>query len=201
MAFAAAGAVAAEPRSTPALATAPADMTGLLQWVQRSGDAGGQPYAVVDKRGARIWVFDADGQLAGTSAVLLGQAVGDDSAPGVGARPPASLAPHERTTPAGRFASEPGHNDKGEAIVWVDYAAAVAIHRLRPAPAEERRPQRLASDSPADNRISLGCVVVSTAFFDQVVAPTLGRRAGVVYVLPETRPLQAVFAALAAEAM
>ena len=32
----------------------------------------------------------------------------------------------------GRFASAPGRNDKGEAIVWVDYDASFAIHRLRP---------------------------------------------------------------------
>ena len=74
------------------------------------------------------------------------------------------------------------------------YDAALAIHRLRPAAAHERRPERLASESPADNRISLGCVVVSEVFYDQVVAPTLGRSAGVVYVLPETRALREVFA-------
>ena len=89
--------------------------------------------------------------------------------------------------------SEPGHNIKGEAIVWVDYTAAVAIHRLRAAPAFERRPERLASDSADDNRISLGCIVVSEAFFDHVIAPTLGRQRGVVYVLPETRSTEAEF--------
>jgi hypothetical protein len=198
--FTAACAHAAESPAAAALESLPTDTRTLLQWVQHSGDAHGRPYAVVDKRAARIWVFDAAGRLAGSAPALLGQATGDDSAPGVGQRVTTGIAAHERTTPAGRFVSEPGRNDKGEAIVWVDYEAAVAIHRLRPAPAGERRPQRLASASPADKRISLGCVVVSEAFYDTVVAPTLGRRAGIVYVLPETRPLQAVFGAIEATA-
>ncbi|HEX2010225.1 MAG TPA: L,D-transpeptidase, partial [Roseateles sp.] len=105
--------------------------------------------------------------------------------PGIGQRVLSGIAPQERITPAGRFDSEPGRNLKGEAIVWIDYEAAVAIHRLRPAPPAERRPQRLASDSAEDRRISLGCVVVSAEFYDEVVAPLLGRRRGVVYVLPE----------------
>jgi hypothetical protein len=111
-------------------------------------------------------------------------------------RSPSSLTVAERTTPAGRFASTPGRNDKGEDIVWIDYAAALAIHRLRPAPAQERRPARLASATPADNRISSGCIVVPVAFFESVVAPTLGQRHGVVYVLPESRPARALFAEL-----
>ena len=169
------------------------DMHALLQWVLSTRDSAGKPFAVVDKRAARIWVFDGRGRVLGSTQVLLGLAPGDHSVPGVGTRVVSGLAPHERTTPAGRFASEPGHNIKGEAIVWVDYEAALAIHRLRPAAAHERRPERLASDSPADNRISLGCVIVSETFYDEVIAPTLGRRAGVVYVLPENLSLQAVF--------
>lgn len=93
------------------------------------------------------------------------------------------------------FASQPGHNDKGEHIVWIDYDASLAIHPLRPAPAHERRPERLASPGSDDNRISLGCIVVPVVFYETVIAPTLGRQHGVIYVLPETRPVQAMFGA------
>ncbi|HZT54694.1 MAG TPA: hypothetical protein VFA35_00600 [Burkholderiaceae bacterium] len=154
-----------------------------------------RPFAIVDKRDARIYVFEASGQLAGASSALLGLAPGDTAVADIAQRLPASLAPHERSTPSGRFESQPGHNDKGEAIVWVDYAAALAIHRLRPAPADERRAERLASATPDDNRISLGCIVVPVAFYEAVVEPALGRQRGVVYVLPETRPVQALFGA------
>jgi hypothetical protein len=159
----------------------------IAQWALASGDSRGRPFAIVDKKNARLFVFAARGTLVGATPALLGLARGDDSAPDVGQKVSTGIPVHERTTPAGRFDSEPGRNLKGEAIVWVDYAAALAIHRIRPVAPEQRRPQRLASDSPADNRISLGCVVVDDVFYDQVVAPTLGRQRGVVYVLPETR--------------
>ena len=110
-------------------------------------------------------------------------------------RSPAVLGSDERTTPAGRFASEPGHNDKGEAIVWVDYSASFAIHRLRAAPLSERRAARLASPATGDKRISEGCVVVPVAFYDTVISRSLGSQRGVVYVLPETRPARALFGA------
>jgi hypothetical protein len=155
----------------------------VAQWAADTGDAQRKPYAVVDKKDARLFVFAADGRLIGAAPALLGSAQGDLSA--LGPREPGALLPHERTTPAGRFESQPGRNLQAEAVVWVAYDEAVAIHRLRPAPAAERRPQRLASPTPDDNRITLGCIVVNEDFYDQVVAPTLGRQRGVVYVLPD----------------
>ena len=99
--------------------------------------------------------------------------------------------------PAGRFEARPGRNDKGEDIVWIDYAASLALHRLRPAPVQERRPARLDSPSPDDNRISAGCVIVPVAFYEGVVAPTLGSNRSVIYVLPETHSPRGMFEALA----
>jgi hypothetical protein len=176
-------------------AAASDDARYAAHWVLQAADHQGLPFAVVDKRDARLYVFDANGRLLGVSAALLGASPGDHSVPGVGRRAQSYLPATERTTPAGRFASEPGHNLSGEDIVWVDYDAAVAIHRLRPADPAQRRPQRLASPSPDDNRISAGCVVVPIAFYEQVVRPTLGRVRGVVYVLPETRPVRDMFRA------
>jgi hypothetical protein len=169
------------------------DTRYVASWVLAIADNEGQPFAIVDKRDARIYIFEPDGQLIGASAALLGTDLGDLSVPDIAHRAPASLAPGERTTAAGRFASEPGHNDKGEDIVWVDYDASLAIHRLRPAPPHERRAERLDSSTTADNRISLGCIVVPVAFYESVVRPSLGQRRGVVYVLPESRPVQAMF--------
>ncbi|HEY4081371.1 MAG TPA: hypothetical protein VGM81_11790 [Burkholderiaceae bacterium] len=169
------------------------DVKRVAEWAAESGDMQGKPFAVVDKKQAQIYVFDASGRLVGTSPTLLGLAKGDDSAPGVASKISTGIPLAERTTPAGRFESQPGHNLKGEAIVWVDYSAAVAIHRLRPAPAAERRPQRLASADPDERRISLGCIVVPPEFYDTVVAPTLGTQHGVVYVLPESAGADYVF--------
>ena len=170
-----------------------ADAQRVAQWVMESGDNRGAPFAIVDKKDARLFVFDAGGRIVGATPALLGLAPGDHSLPGVGDRDPSELRPFERTTPAGRFDSEPGRNHTGEAIVWFDYDAALAIHRLRPGKAHAARLKRLASPAAADRRASLGCVVVPVAFYDSVVGPTLGRERGVVYVLPETRPALEVF--------
>jgi primosomal protein N' len=169
----------------------------LVDWVLASGDAKGKPFAVVDKHAARIYVFDADGRLAGHSAALLGSTVGDHTVPGVGARAQTgTIGLDERTTPAGRFEAAPGRNDKGEHVVWVDHASAFAIHRLRPGFAYQARASRLATVQANGKRVSWGCVVVPVAFYRQVVERVLGQSRSVVYVMPEDAPLRAVFKAL-----
>jgi primosomal protein N' len=163
--------------------------------ILKTKDHQGLPFAVVDKKNAQLFVFNSSGNLQGAAPALLGLTPGDVETAQVMGASTETLGAAWRTTPAGRFVSEPGHNLTGEAIVWVDYAARLAIHRLRPAAAYERRPERLASSTPEDNRITLGCVVVDPAFYDSVVAPVLGKGYGVIYVLPEHEPLQRMHAA------
>lgn len=151
-----------------------------------------KPWAVLDKKNARLYVFDRNGALKAASPVLLGSAVGDDSVPGIGDRKIADIRPFEKTTPAGRFDTEPGTNLQGEDIVWVDYDAAISMHRVRPLKGE-RRLQRLATATPKDNRISYGCINVPAAFFERWIRPGFGRSAGLLYVLPETRAASAQF--------
>lgn len=173
---------------------ASADARYVAQWVLESADHHDRPFVIVDKNEARIYVFEPDGRLAGVSSALLGQTRGDYSAPDVGTHTQNGKVPlAERTTPSGRFVSEPGLNLDGEPVVWVDYDAALAIHRLRPGASRASREARLASATPHDNRVSLGCVVVSTAFYSGVVQPLLGRHRGVIYVLPEERPVRDAF--------
>lgn len=180
------------------IATHPgAQATRLLDWVLASHDAGGKPFAIVDKRAARLYVFTADGRLAGHTPALLGSAPGDRIVPGVGERTQLGrLRPEDKTTPAGRFEASAGENAKGEHVVWVDYDSAFAIHRLRPGFAYQTRASRLATSQAAGKRLSWGCVVVPVAFYTQVVDRVLGQGRSVVYVMPEQGPLQAVFHAL-----
>ena len=187
---------AASPNTGMALVSASADARQALRWVVAAHDNEGLPFVIVDKKGGRIFVFEAGGQLRGASPALTGLAPGDHGVPGMAQRSVASLREDERTTPAGRFVSEPGHNLQGEAIVWIDYAAKLAIHRLRPAAPAERRAERLASETPDDTRISMGGVVVPVSFYESVVGPVLGKSRGIVYVLPETQPLQRMLGAL-----
>jgi hypothetical protein len=172
----------------------------VADWAVAADDPAGLPFLIVDKPGARLWAFGADGPGRGTAPVLLGLARGDDSVPGIGERPLAAIRPEERTTPAGRFVAEAGRNLRGEDIVWIDYDAAVSMHRVRATDPRERRLQRLASPSVADNRISYGCINVPPAFYDGVVRPLLAGGRVVVYVLPERRALDAVFGAMTATA-
>lgn len=162
------------------------DVWQLARSVRESSDHALRPFAIVDKRAALLVVFHPDGRLAGSTAALLGSVYGDDTVAGVGERAQrGALQPGDATTPAGRFVSQPGHNHMGEEVVWVDLQAAFAIHRLRPGPARTARAWRLASTNPGHKRVSQGCVVVSVAFFTNVVLPLLGRQPAVIYVLPE----------------
>ena len=172
---------------------APAGVQRVARWAVDSGDHGSSPFALIDKRAARLYVFDSGGRLAGTSPVLLGYAAGDHSVPGIGMRPIEAVRPHERTTPAGRFIAEPGRNSLHEDVIWVDYEAAVSLHRVRATNPAERRLERLASASARGRRISYGCINVPVEFFDSVVWPLLGARRSVFYVLPEQLPLLTVF--------
>ncbi len=170
----------------------------LVRWATATADHQGLPFAVIDKPAARIHVFSARGQWLGSSPVLLGAALGDRAAPGVGSKPLSQIRFEERTTPAGRFVTEPGRNLRGDDIVWIDYESAVSLHRVRSVHASERRGERLASPGLRDKRISYGCVNAPAAFYDQFIAPLFGQARGVVYVLPDTEPFASIFVAASA---
>jgi hypothetical protein len=171
------------------------DARTIANWVARTGDNGGRDFLIVDKRNARLLVFDANARLAGSSPILLGGAAGDDTAEGVGARPLSEVTPEERTTPAGRFIAERGRDLKGEDMVWVDYDAGVSIHRVVTSKAVERREERLASDTIEDNRISFGCINVPVDFYEARVKPIFEIYPAMVYVLPEVKSLEQAFGA------
>jgi hypothetical protein len=167
----------------------------IANWVANSRDNQGLPFVIIDKKEATVFVFDADARIIGSTPVLLGAALGDDSVAGIGERPIADIKPEERTTPAGRFLAEPGRNTAGEDVVWVDYEAAVSMHRVRVVDPEQRRLERMATATPDDNRISYGCINVPVRFFEDVLQPVFDGRRSPVYVLPEIRTVQQVFPA------
>lgn len=171
------------------------DARRMAEWIVDSNDSHGMPFVIVDKLAARVFVFHADGRLSGAAPALLGLAKGDESVPGIGTRKISDILPEERTTPAGRFAAALGHNMHGGEILWVDYDAAISLHPVITSNPKESRAQRLATPTIVDNRISYGCINVPAKFFKGVVSPAFKHNSGVVYVLPETRPLQTVFAA------
>lgn len=170
-----------------------ADVRHVANWVADSRNNERMDFIIVDKKYAHVYVFDADARLRAASPILLGSARGDDSVPGIGSRPIAQVRPSERTTPAGRFVAERGRNALGEDVIWVDYNAAVSMHRVRSSNPKERRLERLATPSIEDNRISYGCINVPVAFYESHIRPVFSKHRALVYVLPEIKSAQQVF--------
>ncbi len=191
--------VAARPAADPANAaqfkdeTVSADARDTANWVMASHDNHTLPFVVIDKANAKVFAFDGAGVLRGAAPALLGMARGDASVPGIGQRKLATIAPTERTTPAGRFQASLGR-DFEQDILWIDYDAALSLHRVIKGRRVDDRAGRLASPTPSDNRISYGCVNVPPGFYDGVVKPLFSGTVGIVYILPETKPLRSVFA-------
>lgn len=164
----------------------------LAGWVVAVRDNQGYPFAVIDKTAAQVLVFGGDGRLRGAAPALFGSAVGDHSAPGVAGLALRKIPARDRTTPAGRFVGGFGPSIDAGRVLWVDYDSAVSIHPTATGVPSERRPERLASPSPDDNRITHGCINVSPEFYQQIIRPTF-ERGGVFYILPEETPIAEVF--------
>lgn len=172
--------------------SASVDVRRMAHWVADSRDNGARAFVIIDKRDARVYLFDPDAKLQTAVPALLGSARGDHTVPGVGDKPIAEVLDEEKTTPAGRFVAEVGESSsRGEDVVWVDYDAAVSMHRIIQKP---ERLQAMATPTPEDNRMSFGCINLPVDFYEKSLRPAVDRTGVVVYVLPETRPLQETFA-------
>lgn len=173
----------------------------VADWVARTGDNHADddrrlPFVILDKTDARIYLFDAQGKLKAAAPALLGLGKGDTSFEGIGTRKLSTIQAADRTTPAGRFVGFIGHAfvanpKKAEDVLWVDYPGAVSIHRVVKS---ANRLLRLASPTPADNRISFGCINVPVKFFEDAVLPAFKGTKGIIYVLPETKTAREFFA-------
>ena len=169
------------------------DARQLADWIVHSGDNKNTHFAIIDKKNARLFVFEANGALKGASNILLGAARGDHTVHGVGDKKLSAVSLKERTTPAGRFVASVGKNGRGEDVVWVDYDGAVSMHRVIKT---KDRLKRIETATAKDKRVSYGCINVPAAFFDSVLNPAFTAAEGIVYVLPEIRPVREFFAGL-----
>jgi len=165
----------------------------VLDWVAASGDNGELPYMVIDKNAGLLLLFDAQGEPLGEAPVLIGVAAGDEASPGIGSKKLSEIGPAEKTTPAGRFLAKYGWAAGKQKVLWIDYATSVALHAVVTGNKRERRLERLDSLSAEDNRITFGCVNAPKDFYEDVVRPNFEKTGGIVYVLPDTKPLEDVF--------
>ncbi|HUR89024.1 MAG TPA: L,D-transpeptidase [Ramlibacter sp.] len=168
------------------------DARRLANWVTDSRDNATHSFVVLDKREAKVFLFDRNGRLQAATPTVIGSAIGDDLYPGVGDKPLSELKPYERTTPAGRFVAELGETaSRHEDVVWVDYDSATSMHRIIKVP---ERLNAIATPDPADNRLSNGCINLPDAFYEKSLRPAVDHDGVVVYILPETRAVQQTFA-------
>ena len=165
----------------------------MIDWIAATGDNHGLPYAIVDKQAAHVFLFDARGKALADAPVLIGIAPGDDATPGVGKKSLAEIGPAEKTTPAGRFLAKFGLAAGKQRVLWVDYATSVAMHTIPKGNPKEKRRERMLSPAIDDNRITFGCINVPIAFYNRGLRPQFLKKGGYVYVLPDTKPLEAVF--------
>jgi hypothetical protein len=170
-----------------------ADVQHIADWVVHSGDHNGMPFIIIDKVNANAVAFDRTGKLLRSAPVLVGMGVGDTFEPGVLQMDMFQTKPSQRITPAGRYIAEEDVNLAGERVLWVDYDAGIALHKLSARKTKQRRHERIRSAIPADHRITYGCINVPPAFYDQVVRMHFRPKGGLVYVLPDSMPLKTVF--------
>lgn len=173
--------------------------TRVADWIASSGDNHGLPYIIIDKAAASLILFDAKGKSLGEAPVLIGVAVGDEATPGIGSKNLAEIGPAERTTPAGRFLAKFGLAAGRQKVLWVDYATSVALHPIPKGNQKEKRRQRMLSPAIDDNRITFGCINVPMAFYGKSISPLFQKKGGYVYILPDTKSLEAVFPRLYAQ--
>jgi hypothetical protein len=188
-------AAAAPPTAAPPLELGAADSDEVklvARWVYTSRDNGGLPYLLIDKANARAYSFSRGGQLQGSAPVLLGMAKGDRLlAPNTATM--SVMRPQDRITPAGRFVSRLAVDSHGKELLVLDYDASISLHPVVKGKPEERRAERLASLTSADNRISFGCINAPPDFYKQKVSIPFTGTKGIVYVLPETSTATAMF--------
>lgn len=165
----------------------------IARWAVHSGNHGQYPFIIIDKVDAKLFAFDGKGRLIRSTPVLIGMGTGDRFAPGVIDMDMYQTQPWQRITPAGRYFAREDLNLEGERVLWVDYDAGIAIHKMAAKRTRQRRHERLASSTPRDNRITYGCINVPVSFYKEVVRRYFGRAGGIVYVLPEERSANELF--------
>lgn len=169
------------------------DVRHVANWIVESRDNRKLPFAIIDKVNARVFVFDANAQLLGSDAALLGMGRGDRYDVASGSQKMSSIKPDDRITPAGRFVVSLQHDIHGKEVLLIDYNASIALHPVVKGTPAERRAERLNSLTVEDNRISYGCINVPVKFYEKIVSPAFTKTNGVVYILPETSSAKTVF--------
>jgi hypothetical protein len=165
------------------------DVKYVVDMALKTSDNKNRPFVILDKKHARIYVFNQNGECLGDAPVLLGMAVGDDLSTEIARLPLSKIQPTNRITPAGRYIAEIGRDTHGQDVLWVDYNGNLAIHPVINV-SNQHRLERLESENIDDNRISWGCINVPKIFFTNCIRKNFIKTKGIVYILPEVKSLK-----------
>ena len=146
----------------------------------------GSAFMVIDKPNATLYAYDKEGNLVGTTAALTGKAFGDVATDANKAIE--DYTDTDKITPAGKFTGNFSFNEDYGSVValaeTVNEQTFVAVHRTYLGNPSEKRAERLATPTVADNRVSYGCINVPSEFYDSVVAEYFVNPSQI-YVMPD----------------
>ena len=160
----------------------------VANWVLQNTDNKGLPFSVADKQGGTVYFFDSKGNLTIKTPALFGKMIGDYTSDEILAKDTDKISDKEKITPAGRFETYNKTSTTGNGVVAIYRVGAytdLAFHKVYLKQPKERRLDRLASKTGADNRISHGCINLPTEVAKKII-PLMGG-GSVTYILPETK--------------
>jgi hypothetical protein len=172
-------------------------MTAEAQTVYRAmapiAERTGKGFFIADKPGGKIHVFGRDGRLIASSPALYGKTPGDELLQH-GARTLSELNAGP-ITPAGKYEVRFENSDYAGGKLGrlyelgndnPSYLGGVAVHSVYLGKPSEGRLGRLASDTPADNKISHGCINTAEPVFVGKIVPNIAELDhGLIFILPE----------------
>lgn len=98
-----------------------AEVRQLAAWAIRTNDHRGLPFLVIDQVHARLFAFEGNGRLAGSTPIL---------------RNPVD----DELTPAGRFVAESRRSTRAGVIVWANEHDTLSLDGTPPQPQRDRDP-------------------------------------------------------------
>ena len=141
---------------------------------------GNRWFMITDKADGKLHVFDAKGDPVVQAPALTGRGVGDKVIGGNG------------VTPAGKFtlqiAQDPEYYSgyRYDLVESADATGVIAVHAVWNGTKSEKRSERLASKTAADNRISWGCINTTNEVFTEKLLPNWEHLNGsLMFVMPE----------------
>ena len=184
---------------TPVINGLDSDIDKIQMYNQAFGKGN---YVVIDKKNCKLTVYDKSGKALESYEVLLGSTAGDNMSTALAANPTL----RKNTTPSGEFKIRSMTNNfggmlnlgesfetedpdvvrrldmpgsGGKVTNWVNY---IAIHKT--ANAADR--DKLYGDGNLDNnRVSMGCININGANFDEIMSKYSVGIGSSVYILPE----------------